>query len=138
MTLRTIRELYRINRYEIEMLNNLSPMELRTIENKKVIDITILDLDIFATGLGIEIDDMIRMVTGLDITLDKLKGGFFERTAKGKINVQKTHKSLDGCSNNCTLPTFIKYMKSKNAFDYMKLNWCIYKALGREIDENID
>lgn len=133
MTLVEIRKLYKIPRGVVAMMNNLSYMNVRTIEGKSVRDLTFGDLDNYVNALGVDLDKLVGMVVGYNVQSSLLKSSFWAFNFNYKINVRRTYEGLVGCSNSCSLLTLHKYARDEDPFKNLKLNWCLYQLTGSEI-----
>jgi len=134
MTLKEIRKLHRATRDFMAMLDgHPTNMKVRNIEKKSIQDLTFADLELYSCVLGITLDTILSMLLSVEITESNLKSVFWEFHHNGGLNVSKTWKSLEGCSNQCSLPTLQKIANQKDKFGGVKLNWCWYKYTGEEL-----
>jgi len=131
MTLKEIRKSYHVSCVTLGMLNGVTDFSIRLIENKNIRDLTFKDLDRYATGLSLSLNALIFALLGEMLDSAVLKGGFYERHFNGSINVTTTFKSLEGCSNKPNIATLRKYVKEKDYYSGVKLNWCYFKKYGK-------
>lgn len=124
-----------ISREQIAILNHRSQMIVRRIEVKPLKELTWGDLDMFVTGLNIELDELLSLLLGVIISSAELKSVFWAYHINRSINVRKTHTEIADCSNACTLTTLQSYTKTRSIFDNIKINWCYYKLTGKELGE---
>lgn len=133
MTLQSIRKLYNISREQIAVMNACSQMVVRRVEMKPIKELTFGDLEMYTNAFMIEEDDLIGMLTGKALKSIDLKISFWEFNFNTTVNINKTYKALNNCSNKCSLISLYTYFKDTDKFKDIKLNWCYYKLTGEEL-----
>lgn len=133
MTLLELRKMEKRTRASMADLLQCSIMKIRRIEEKDIKDLTFRDLEAFATGMQMEVDDILNFLIGPNFPSTALKAVFWCFNVNGTINAAETWRKIEHVSNKPNITSLQNYAYSKNKFDSIKINWCYYKITGEEL-----